>query len=238
MSKQLSMAPRVLVLHLKRFVPNVEKQRYEKQHQNVEIPLQFNLKSYLREAYADATGVGAQAALGKPTLPARPLAAEVASHAAPCQASAVWEVLLSSDWEAFRPHEVQQLESAWLKDPHGSCVLQINGQNYLLDLSTLDQINKDTKSSRPIRRRELSSPLVSEGFADEVTTGPVYNLRSIVAHEGPSPNSGHYVCYARSEKNIWKVFDDSVVKELPAGQEPHHSLGRKAYILFYVLQRK
>merc|ERR1712093_877069 len=52
MSKCLAQAPRVLVLHLKRFVPNVEKEMYEKQHQNVEIPLSFDLKAYLREAYA------------------------------------------------------------------------------------------------------------------------------------------------------------------------------------------
>jgi len=111
----------------------------------------------------------------------------------------------------------------------------------MIDFSTLEQItdepSKATNTTRPIRRRQLSA--ASEGIVEDVgSSGPVYNLRSVVAHDGQSPYSGHYVCYAKSDKNAWRVFDDSMVRELPAGQDPTRSLGRKAYILFYVKQGK
>ncbi|CAE8616954.1 unnamed protein product, partial [Polarella glacialis] len=68
------------------------------------------------------------------------------------------------------------------------------------------------------------------------SSGPCYALRAIVSHEGSSPRSGHYVSYAQSESGAWRSYDDSLVRELPLGQEPQKQLGRKAYLLFYVLQ--
>eukprot|EP00438_Fugacium_kawagutii_P028392 Skav205705 [mRNA] locus=scaffold608:7442:10114:- [translate_table: standard] len=61
----LKEAPRVLVLHLKRFVPNMEKQCYEKQHQAVDIPSLLDL---------GATLSGNTGSASPPRLPARPLA--------------------------------------------------------------------------------------------------------------------------------------------------------------------
>jgi len=61
-----------------------------------------------------------------------------------------------------------------------------------------------------------------------------YGLRAVVAHEGASPRAGHYVCYAKSASGEWRLYDDSRVTRLADGEEPQ-DLGRKAYMLFYVL---
>lgn len=134
LEKQLALAPKVLVLHLKRFVPNLERQRYEKQHQNVDIPARLDLS----EALSDHGG----------RLPARPLAAEA--------------------------------------------------------------------------------------DAGQSSNGLRYDLRAVVAHDGGSPDCGHYTCCARSESGVWRLYDDSLVQEL--GQGTPSAFGRKAYLLFYVQQ--
>jgi len=134
LEKQLAFAPKVLVLHLKRFVPNLQRQRYEKQHQSVDIPARLDLA----EALSDHSG----------RLPARPFAAEA-----------------------------------------------------------------DTGDS---------------------SNGLCYDLRAVVAHDGGSPDCGHYTCYARSETGVWRLYDDSLVQEL--GQGPQAAFGRTAYLLFYVQQ--
>ncbi|OLP90981.1 Ubiquitin carboxyl-terminal hydrolase 23 [Symbiodinium microadriaticum] len=146
---QLSEAPRVLVLHLKRFVPNIEQQRYEKQHQSVQIPYMLDVE--------DILGKGSTTGVSPARLPARPLA----STATPAAGA--------------------------------------------------------------------------PGSEAEPAEGPVYKLRAVVSHEGASPRSGHYVCYAESAKGEWFLFDDSRVKQFAAGEEPWTTLGSKAYMLFYVL---
>ena len=60
-----------------------------------------------------------------------------------------------------------------------------------------------------------------------------YALRAVVAHEGSSPHSGHYVCYSCNDQNKWKLYDDSVVRDLPS-IDPTEKLGASAYLLFYV----
>mmetsp|Transcript_44987 Transcript_44987/g.101220 ORF Transcript_44987/g.101220 Transcript_44987/m.101220 type:complete len:591 (-) Transcript_44987:122-1894(-) len=154
MDKQLSAPPRVLVLHLKRFVPNLEAQRYDKQHQTVQIPSRLDLNAVL--------GIPAAEGRSPPRLPARPLAAEV---------------------------------------------------------SGIGQREADAASG------SSSSP-----------PGLVYSLRAVVTHEGGSPHSGHYVCYACSETGKWRLYDDSIVTDLPGGLESQRNLGRLAYLVFYVLQ--
>lgn len=243
MSKQLTRDPKVLVLHLKRFVPNVEKQRYEKQHQSVEIPLVLDLKTCLREAYAGSSSSSAAPTPSKSTLPARPFAAEAmlsetTMRCPATQAPAVWEVRLEDQWQAFAPEEARQLEEFHDSEaldyaahgPNGAHELKARGQKYWIDLKTWSQTNQESKMSRPIRRQERDS------HTEKLPRGPVYNLRSAISHDGASPHSGHYVCYARNEQGAWRLYDDSLVKDLPSGQDTLRSLGRKAYILFYVLQ--
>jgi len=306
MTKYLTQAPRVLVLHLKRFLPNLEKQRYEKQHTNVDIPLQIDLKEYLKEAYAACSSVEtfARGKPLRPTLPARPLAAEaqgthdnaggsmicgrrycsldhqqtfLSSDMAPkgkqpwechyCGKDlrpppplpppsappppqdldqwgkdgavfisppvAVWEVLLD-DWTPFESHQAKRLEES-LTAQQERCEYEARGQRYVINFRTWEQVNKVTNHCRPIRRRlaEGPAPRPPEELSPTVTGGPIYELRSIVAHDGASPHSGHYVCYARGDTGKWRLYDDSLVKEV---EDPQRHLGRKAYILFYVLR--
>jgi uncharacterized UBP type Zn finger protein len=249
MHKHLTLAPRVLVLHLKRFVPNIERQRYEKQHQNVDIPLSFDLKKYLREAYTGSdnmeVGPAVVGATGRPAaLPARPLAAEASSMlngAAVCctsQTTAVWEVILDDrGFVQIDADEAKRLEEHFRTDPNGCFELQARNQTYSVDLANLSQVNKATNVTRPIRRRLIEKG--TKDFTDEMIGGPMYDLRSIVAHEGASPHSGHYVCYARGDTGKWRLYDDSFVKDLSSDQDPVRTLGlgRKAYILFYVLRQ-
>lgn len=136
MEKRVASSPEVLVLHLKRFVPNMETQRYDKLNQAVEFPAEFTLSEYIKP-YEDA-------AAGAPRMPARPLS------------------------------------------------------------------------------------LAAKGDGR-------YHLRAAVAHQGASPQSGHYVCYAKSgakDHGVWRLYDDSMVQDLP--QLPMEEMGKKAYILFYV----
>lgn len=276
MFKYLTHAPRLLVLHLKRFVPNLEKQRYEKQHQNVDIPSQIDLKEYLSEAYV-ANSAAESSTPRKPlgtSLPARPLAAEArgtcqdvgggkdlrpppplpppASPPPPedplehvwdadAVASAgvaipVWEVLLDGDWKAFDSWEAKRFEEA-LTARQESCEYEARGQRYVINLRDWEQVNKGSNHCRPIRRRLADLPTASpQDVTMHSKTGPIYELRSIVSHEGASPHSGHYVCYAQGEKGKWRLYDDSQVTELSADQDPLRTLGRRAYILFYVLR--
>jgi len=152
MDKKMTETPRVLVLHLKRFMPNLEKQCYDKQHQNVKFPLSLDISAVLG-------GTASNSTLSS-RLPARPLAADS-----------------SLGQEAV--HDVEA----------GSAV------------------------------------------DDRLC----YSLRAIIAHEGSSPRSGHYVCYAQGESGTWRLYDDSRVKQLSKEESPERHLGSKAYILFYVL---
>lgn len=201
MEKDLAAPPRVLVLHLKRFVPNLEKQRYDKRHQIVEIPSTFDLAACLRgtdesgAVAAASTLASSEVLLSGPCpsparLPARPFAAEV------------------------------DLPSA-------------------VPASPAKRPASEMAPSTPSRRSAPSSMAVGENAlvaAPARAPGLCYSLRAIVAHDGTSPHSGHYVCYARGEEGRWRLYDDSLVRELAAGEEPQHELGRKAYIIFYVLQ--
>eukprot|EP00927_Polykrikos_kofoidii_P071395 TRINITY_DN6765_c0_g2_i1.p1 TRINITY_DN6765_c0_g2~~TRINITY_DN6765_c0_g2_i1.p1 ORF type:complete len:543 (-),score=92.62 TRINITY_DN6765_c0_g2_i1:107-1735(-) len=126
LTKTLASMPRVLVLHLKRFVPNLEKQRYDKQHQTISCPLQLDLRFCLG------------------------------------------------------------MDSDRAEEATGSC----------------------------------------------------YSLRAVVAHDGASPHSGHYVCYARGQNGGWRLFNDSIARDLPESFDPRvdQQLQSQAYILFYALE--
>jgi uncharacterized UBP type Zn finger protein len=219
LSKRITQEPRVLVLHLKRFVPNVQKQIYEKQHQCVDFPTRLDLTACLKEAYSGSSNT---------RLPARPLAAEVSAHG-----TGRWEVELSEGWKPFSAEEAKKLEDTWIVWPAGECEIEARGQKYTVNFEKKEQFNQASQKTRRVRRRTLP-----ESSTGEVSTGPAYDLRSIVAHDGASPHSGHYVCYAKSENGVWRLYDDSRIQELPNGidKELSISLGRKAYILFYVLQ--
>jgi uncharacterized UBP type Zn finger protein len=69
MQAHLSSAPRVLVLHLKRYVPNMEREMYEKHHQHVKIPLSFDLREYLRNADTDSSSNEACRSFERPRCP-------------------------------------------------------------------------------------------------------------------------------------------------------------------------
>jgi uncharacterized UBP type Zn finger protein len=220
MEKQLTQAPRVLVLHLKRFVPNFEKQRYDKNKQNVQIPLEFDLNSYLGTAYASCLD-GAAGASKLSTLPARPLAAEANLT------RRTWEFYTGERWEPMLQKQARFLDEQ-LNTGKASCDMEVNGRTYTIDFEKKEQVNNSSKTRRPIRWNDEPG--------HDTSGGPIYELRSIVAHDGASPHSGHYVCYARLENKNWRLYDDSFVREIPADRHPEWELGRRAYVLFYVLQ--
>lgn len=120
MSKHLEASPQVLVLHLKRFVPNMQLRSYEKRSERTRIPLQLDLS---------ACGV---------------------------------------------------------------------------------QCHTPPSSHRPAR----------------------YELRAAIAHEGSTPNSGHYVTYSLAAEGRWRVYDDAAVREVSGSVEDQLACG--AYLLFYV----
>jgi len=153
MEKFLASPPRTLVLHMKRFVPNLEMRRYDKCQRSVDIPATLDLGS------CDAGASPSKEPLApSPRLPARPLAGEAGDR---------------------------------------------------------------------------SPELGGKAAAKPGTAGPRYSLRSVISHEGPSPHSGHYTCYAKGEKGGWWLYNDSTVREVSPAV--HRELGRKAYILLYVL---
>ena len=59
-----------------------------------------------------------------------------------------------------------------------------------------------------------------------------FSLRAIVAHEGATIHSGHYVCYSCNEQRQWSLYDDTVVREIP-GDITLQRLEKTAYLLFY-----
>eukprot|EP00927_Polykrikos_kofoidii_P071535 TRINITY_DN67797_c0_g1_i1.p1 TRINITY_DN67797_c0_g1~~TRINITY_DN67797_c0_g1_i1.p1 ORF type:complete len:799 (-),score=100.55 TRINITY_DN67797_c0_g1_i1:231-2627(-) len=62
-----------------------------------------------------------------------------------------------------------------------------------------------------------------------------YQLRSCVAHDGCTPSSGHYVCYARGRCGTWGLYDDAYVRDCVISDSAAPSeLEQKAYLLFYV----
>ena len=81
LEKHLMAPPRVLVLHLKRFMPNLRLQRYDKRHDEVDVPQQLDLHACLQ---ASGCAVLAQVAESPARGPARPLARATSEVAPEC----------------------------------------------------------------------------------------------------------------------------------------------------------
>ena len=99
---------------------------------------------------------------------------------------------------------------------------------------TATPIGQDKEADVSITNSRISHP----GFPPVLSPllgHATYGLRAIVAHQGNSPHSGHYVCYSCNDQNKWKLHDDSVVRDLP-DNAPIEGLGASAYLLFYVRQ--
>lgn len=204
MQKHMTQIPRVLVLHLKRFTPNFKMQRYDKCHQYVDIPMKMDLSKDLREFYA-------------PDLP------DGSSSSSSATGGYRWEVQLQNEWREMELQEAMQLEEA-IHAGMAEYHMEARGKMYRYDLknrSAMLQINEASGVRRSIRRQ-----------AADTTPTAMYSLRSIISHEGISPHSGHYVCYAQGAEGKWSLYNDSRVT--PVG-DPRQDLGRKAYILCYVL---
>lgn len=196
MEQRLALAPRVLVLHVKRFVPNLERRCYDKQNATIEVPSRLCLSSLLREVGGWGEKLmpctlqtsAPQKDVIAPRLPARPLAVS----------NGITEV-------STRPLTVSET-------------------------SSMDAVATPTFV-------EKVDAAAAAGGAEPLAPDLQYELRSVVAHEGSSPHSGHYVCYAKAETGVWRLYDDTQVRDFPQGQEPpQRELGQKAYILFYVLR--
>ena len=208
--KTLTSAPRVLVLHLKRFVSNLSKQCYEKKHCSVFIHEKLDLSEYVG-CFSGAASWAVSPAASPQRTPARPLAAEARSGAPMASLSPASPGSVPG---AETPPPCAETPSPRASANAGATV-------------TPPPVAKAARHSQ------------TEASALECDAGPqdpglVYDLRSIVSHEGESPNQGHYVSYARSEKGAWRLYDDAQVKDVSSIQKA--GLGGSAYILFYVLR--
>eukprot|EP00747_Dinoflagellata_sp_TGD_P162365 gnl/TRDRNA2_/TRDRNA2_179866_c0_seq1.p1 gnl/TRDRNA2_/TRDRNA2_179866_c0~~gnl/TRDRNA2_/TRDRNA2_179866_c0_seq1.p1 ORF type:complete len:605 (+),score=80.15 gnl/TRDRNA2_/TRDRNA2_179866_c0_seq1:77-1891(+) len=192
MQKQVTAPPRILVLHLKRFVPNIQKQRYDKQHQSVDIPSSLDLHACMRRRQHH-TGPATVNTAASPDKISGPVGAEA---------------------------------------PDADAQTGKSSPSSRLPARPLATVSEDGAGSLQPRWGEGEDAVPSPAKADSCEL--VYDLRSVVAHDGASPHSGHYVCHALSESGAWRLYDDSLVKDMPAGHEK--TLGSKAYILFYVLR--
>jgi hypothetical protein len=86
------------------------------------------------------------------------------------------------------------------------------------------------EDARSSGRSPPDASLPAEAHAE----GLYYDLRALVAHEGTTPQSGQYVSYAQNKVGKWQLFNDSLVRGLPALS--FEGVGRQAYVLFYVLR--
>ena len=208
--KTLAGAPRALVLHLKRFVPNPWKGCYEKQHSRVSIEEELDISKCVGCLGGAASRAVSPAASPQQT-PARPLAAEARSGApmaslSPASAGSV-------------PGAQTPPPCAQTPPPRASA-------------------NAGAAATPPpvakAPRHRLTEASALECDAGPQDPGLLYDLRSIVAHQGESLDQGHYVSYARKKKGAWRLYDDDQVKDV----DSIHAgcLGGDAYILFYVLR--
>merc|ERR1711924_513312 len=91
--------------------------------------------------------------------------------------------------------------------------------------------------AHPLAREVSSTDVVADACIQPTVSAnseQSYLLRAVIAHSGASPQAGHYVCYTRCESGTWWLYNDSEVRELGRGQY-QRELGRKAYIIVYVL---
>ena len=57
----------------------------------------------------------------------------------------------------------------------------------------------------------MTNSIINSNLTINTTEGPThFELISVVKHIGPSSNSGHYICYRKSEEGWFEVNDDSI----------------------------
>lgn len=60
----------------------------------------------------------------------------------------------------------------------------------------------------------------------------VYDLASVVVHQGHSSKSGHYYSYVKGSNKMWYKMDDQHISRA----KEQVALGQQAYVLFYTLR--
>ncbi|GFS31470.1 ubiquitin-specific protease 23 [Actinidia rufa] len=61
-----------------------------------------------------------------------------------------------------------------------------------------------------------------------------YTLYGVLVHAGWNTHSGHYYCFVRTSSGMWYILDDHQVRQV----SEKVVLGQKAYMLFYVRDRR
>jgi len=225
MSKQLVSAPRALMLHLKRFVPNFQQRRYEKRHQDVLCPAQINLSSCLR-----STGGGGSTSSSSPqksdiTPRKSPTGKQVQPSTSLSGAAQRTPSPLGGRMPA-RPLAPQVSD----EDPTLQAAMRESAQ---MHMSEEDQLQQALRIS--MMDTDMQEPQAIVDAEPEEAEQPItYSLRAVVAHTGSSPHCGHYVCYAKEKNGSWTLYDDSMASDRGKSFDVAQ-LGSRAYIACYVL---
>ncbi|CAL6065150.1 Ubiquitin_carboxyl-terminal hydrolase family protein [Hexamita inflata] len=108
-------------------------------------------------------------------------------------------------------------------------ILQMHLLRYAFD----EETKKPQKLSRKL---QFQIKMVLNEFLASPQESKTYNLKAVIAHQGLSPDSGHYTCYARHGKK-WFCFNDASVQvveeEAVYALAGGDSMGFLAYVLIY-----
>eukprot|EP00727_Mastigamoeba_balamuthi_P005559 m51a1_g1622 putative ubiquitin carboxyl-terminal hydrolase 37 isoform x1 (1199) ;mRNA; f:240986-245559 len=233
--------PRVLVIHLKRFVPDASG-TYRKNSRPVSCQADLDLEKYTAPDAANPTPF---------------VLADADNHASnkrPADSSN------SSAPEAKRKRLVDTLEDVFDVDSRDVLLDPVPGisrdapappgrgsrseEDDLQEAIRLSELEArraaDAKNAaededEQLRQamRESAAQFALDEALKESATAPAckYGLRCIVRHRGATACSGHYIAIVRVNNDAWKKFDDSISQ---ATQDATLSADGEGYLYFYV----
>ena len=90
-----------------------------------------------------------------------------------------------------------------------SCRFQCQKKSMLVGKPRYLMINLNRAG--PNNKKIHTACIIPSNLTINTTEGPThFELISVVKHIGPSSNSGHYICYRKSEEGWFEINDDSI----------------------------